>query len=243
MNIRKLFSSGVFRKLFSSGVISVVMLFAATPAEAGIPVIDGANLANSILQVLAWGQQAEDMINQFHQLEAQFSQLQTMTTKLDGIRNLGTILNDPTIQSVLPADMRDSTQLLLHPQQLVTSPAAINGILASFGVDTSTIPNAGQVQADTIGRMQQILTSAQTRATQLASLASRVDGTTDAKESLDMVNRNVLEAASINNQMQQTMASVEAAKQAADLKKLADSQAYYSNVKTGASAPLHTYSY
>jgi type IV secretion system protein VirB5 len=232
-----------FRKFFSGAAISAFMLFAAMPARAGIPVIDAANLANSIQQVIAWGRQAQDMINQLNQLQQQFAQLQTMTTKLDGIRNLGTILNDPNIVAALPPEMRNATQLLVNPSALATSQANLNQILASFGVNTTLNPNAGQAQADTIGRAQQILASAQTRNTQLAQLASRVDGTADAKDSLDMMNRNVLEAASINNQMTQTMAALEAARQAAELKRIADNQAYFANVKAGAAQPLRTYSY
>ncbi len=231
------------RKFFSGAAISVSMLFAAMPARAGIPVLDAANLANSIQQVLAWSQQAQDMINQINQLQQQFQQLQTMTTKLDGIRNLGSILNDPAIRAALPPEMRDATQLLLNPSALATSQANLNQILTSFGVNTTANPNAGQAAADTIGRMQQILASTQTRNTQLAQLASRVDSTADAKDSLDMMNRNVLEAASINNQMTQTMAALEAARQAAELKRLADNQAYFERVKAAAAQPLRTYSY
>lgn len=231
------------RKLFSSAAISALMLFAAVPARAGIPVIDAANLANSVQQVIAWGRQAQDMINQLNQLQQQFAQLQMMTAKLDGIRNLGSILNNPNIVAALPPEMRNATHLLVNPSALATSQANLNQILASFGVSTAVSPNAGQAQADTIGRMQQILASAQTRNVQLTQLASRVDTTPDAKASLDMVNRNVLEAASINNQMMQTMAAVEAARQAAELKRIADDQTYFNNVKAGAAQPLRTYSY
>ena len=77
----------------------------------------------------------------------------------------------------------------------------------------------------------------------MSQLASRVDSTADAKDSLDMMNRKVLEAASISNQMTQTMAALEAARQAAELKRLADNQAYFANVKAGAAQPLRTYSY
>lgn len=231
------------RTLFSSAAISALMLFAAVPARAGIPVIDAANLANSVQQVIAWGRQAQDMINQLNQLQQQFAQLQMMTAKLDGVRNLGSILNNPNIVAALPPEMRNATHLLVNPSALATSQANLNQILASFGVSTAVSPNAGQAQADTIGRMQQILASAQTRNVQLTQLASRVDTTPDAKASLDMVNRNVLEAASINNQMMQTMAAVEAARQAAELKRIADDQTYFNNVKAGAAQPLRTYSY
>lgn len=231
------------RKFFSGAAISVSMLFAAMPARAGIPVLDAANLVNSIQQVLAWSQQAQDMINQINQLQQQFQQMQTMTTKLDGIRNLGTILNDPSIRAVLPPEMRDASQLLLNPQALATNPAALNQILTSFGVDTGVNPATAQAAADTLGRAQQILASTQSRATQLQQLANRVNVTGDAKDSLDMMNRNVLEAASISNQMTQTMAALEAARQASELKKIADNQAYFGRVKAAAAQPLRTYSY
>jgi type IV secretion system protein VirB5 len=231
------------RKFFSGAVISAFMLFAAVPAKAGIPVIDAANLANSVQQVIAWGRQATDMINQLNQLQAQFTQLQTMTTKLDGIRNLGSILNDPSILAALPPEMRNSAHLLLNPSALATSTANLNQILTSFGVNTTLNPTAGQAQADTIGRMQQILASTQARSTQLTQLAGRVDTTPDAKSSMDMVNRNVLEAASINNQMMQTMATLESARQAAELKRIAEDQTYFANLKSGAYQPLKTYTY
>lgn len=231
------------RKFFSGAAISLSMLFAAIPARAGIPVLDAANLANSIQQVLAWGQQAKDMVDQINQLKQQFQQLKDMTSKLEGVRSLGTILDDPTIKSVLPAEMRDATQFILNPAALATSPAALTQILASFGVDTTTSAKAGQLTADTVGRVQQIMSSTQTRGKQLAQLASRVDSIADAKESLDMMNRNVLEAASITNQMTQTMVALEAARQTADLARIADEQAFFSRVKGAAAQPLQSYKY
>ncbi len=231
------------RKLFSSVLINTALLCAAAPASAGIPVIDGTNLAQQIQQVVQWGQQARQMVDQYNKLQQQFTQLQSMTSKLDGVRSLGTILNDPSIRSVLPPEMRDAAQLLLNPSALATNTANLNQILSSFGVNTALIPGAGQSAADSFGRAQQILASAQSRGAQLQQLATRVDSTVDAKESLDLMNRNVLEAANINNQILQTMASMEAARQAAELKRLSDNQAYFASVKAGAAAPLRTYTY
>lgn len=231
------------RKFASGAVVAVLMLFASLPARAGIPVIDGANLAQQIQQVLSWAHQAQQMVDQYNKLQQQYSQLQTMTTKFDGARSLGTILNDPSIQTTLPPEMRNSNQLLLSPSALATSPANLDQIRASFGVNTTGSPNAGLSAADTLGRLQQILASTQTRQSQLQALASRVDTTADAKDSLDMVNRNVLETASINNQMVQTMAALEAARQAAELRRLNENQAYFAGMKAGASQPLRTFSY
>jgi len=236
-----------FRKFISSAAASVLMLFAALPAHAGIPagipVTDGGNLAQAIQQVFAWGKQARQMLDQYNKLQEQYSQLQAMTGKLDGARSLGTILNDPSIRTSLPPEMRDSTYLLLNPSTPATSAANLAQIRTSFGVNTAINPNAGAAAADTLGRAQQILASTQTRQTQLQALATRVDTTADAKDSLDMMNRNVLEAASINNQMTQTMASLEASRQAAELRRLAENQTFFSNLNSGAGRPLKTYTY
>jgi type IV secretion system protein VirB5 len=229
------------RKFLSGAAISTLMLFAATPARAGVPVIDAANLANSIQQVLAWSKQAQDMVMQINQLQQQFQQLQAMTAKLDGIRNLGTILNDPNIRAALPPEMRDATRLMLVPSELATSQAKLNQIVASFGVNNSVHANTGQAEADTIGRMQQILSSTQARNTQLSQLANRVNTTVDAKDSLDMINRNVLESAGVNNQVVETMAALEAARKVSELKHIADEQAYFARVKAAAAQPLRTF--
>ena len=64
----------ISRKWFSGAVVSALMLFAALPARAGIPVIDGSNLAQQIQQVLSWGQQAQQMIDQINKLQQQYQQ-------------------------------------------------------------------------------------------------------------------------------------------------------------------------
>lgn len=231
------------RHFVSLCAVSASLLLTTAPARAGIPVIDGTNLAQQIQQVVSWGQQARQMINQIQQLQQQFQQLQTMTSKLEGVRSLGSILNDPTIRSVLPPEMRDATQLLLNPSALAISQANLNQILASFGVSTTLDPTAGKAIADTLGRAQQILASTQTRQTQLAALATRVDTTADAKDSLDMLNRNVLEAANINNQMIQTIAALEAARKTTEMQQVARDQQFGNSAQIGAARPIRVLTY
>jgi type IV secretion system protein VirB5 len=232
------------RKFFSTGIIStLLLLFVALPARAGIPVIDGANLAQSIQEVLAWGQQAQQMLDQIKKMEQQYQQAQAMTQKLDGARFLGTILNDPNIGLALPPEMRNATQLLLNPAGLSTSQANLSQILSSFGINTTLDQNAGRAQADAIGRAQQILASAQSRQAQLQALASRADATVDAKESLDLLNRNTLEAANISNQAIQTSAALEAARQAAELNHIARQQALSEAMKSGGAKPIRKLTY
>jgi type IV secretion system protein VirB5 len=231
------------KRLLSTGILTFAFMFSTGPARAGIPVIDATSIAQQIQQVVAWAQQYTQMVDQLNQLQAQFNQLQTMTGKLDGSRALGTILNDPTIQSQLPPELRNAAAMLLNPAALSSSTASINSILSSFGVSGVIDPAAGRSIADSYGRAQSILASAQQRSTQLQALAARVDNAADAKESLDLLNRNTLESANINNQMVQTMAALEAARQAEELRRVARSQAFSAAASTGARAPVINYSY
>jgi type IV secretion system protein VirB5 len=213
-------------------------LFAARPAHAGIPVYDGSVFAQQIQQVIAWGKQAQQMVDQVNRLQQQFQQLQTMTNKLDAARALGSILNDPLIKSTLPLEMQNASQLLLNPSALTTNPASINNILASFGITSPAGTAATSSSADAFGKSQAILTSTQQRQTQLQSLAGRVDGAVDAKESLDLLNRNTLEVANINNQLVQTIASLDNARRAQEMRESAELQDFAGKLRSGGAAPI-----
>lgn len=190
----------------------------------GVPVIDAANLVNSLQQVIAWGQQQSQMVQQIQQFAQQIQQMQNMTTKLDAARNLGTILSNPAIASTLPPQMANANQLL---NAAISSgqQSAINSILSAYGVPTAANPTLGQGSAMAISDMQSVLASTQLRQGQLNQLATRVDSSPDAKDSLDLLNRNVIESAYINNQMIQTMAAIEAGKEAARLRSIAADEA------------------
>lgn len=181
------------------------------------------------------------MVDQFNKLQQQFQQMQTMTQKLDGGRGLGSILQNPAIANALPPEMRDAAQLLANPSGLSSNPAAISNVLASFGITQTGIINAAQGNADALTRAQAILTATQQRQTQLQSLGLRVDGAVDAKESLDLLNRNTLESANIQNQTMQTMAALEAAKQQLELARRAETQRLGEEVSRGGRTAAPTF--
>ena len=86
-------------KAFTIALTLAVSLQASiTPANAGgIPVIDVANLANTLENIVQWGKQLQAMKEQYAQ---QLAQYQSMTGK----RGFGTVLNDPNLRQYLPAD-------------------------------------------------------------------------------------------------------------------------------------------
>ena len=72
-------------------------LAAGNPAHAGIPVIDGANLAQAIQQVTAWAQQYQQMVEQIEQMQQAYN-------NLNGVRNMGSLVNNPVSRKYLPDD-------------------------------------------------------------------------------------------------------------------------------------------
>lgn len=190
----------------------------------GIPVIDVANLANSIQQVIAWGGQSGQMVEQIQQYAQQIQQMQNMTTKFDAARNLGTILNNPAIRSMLPPEMQNANQILSSAIS-GNQQAAVNSILAAYSIPTTANPQLGQGSALMISNMQSVMASGQARQAQLDQLASRVDSSPDAKSSLDLLNRNVIESANASNQLMQTIASIEANREASRLRDIANDRA------------------
>jgi type IV secretion system protein VirB5 len=92
-------------KRLLSSVFLLGALLGSQAANAGIPVIDAANLTQAIQQVVAWSQQYEQMVQSIQQLENQYNQAVQQYQSLTGIRGLGDILNNPALQQVVPPDV------------------------------------------------------------------------------------------------------------------------------------------
>lgn len=226
----------ILRKLnraVAAASLSLAMLGTSAPAHAGIPVIDVANLTQAIMEVVAWIQQAKDMVDQITEAKNMVQEgknavagIQTTISKLDGVRNLGSILNDPMIKTALPAEMQNAMGVLLSPSGVTSNAAAMSNVLASFGV---AVPAGGITKATALADMllksQSLLQSAQTRETQLTQLASRVDSAPDAKASSDLVARNTIENGRILNTLIQQIAAQELAKQQDELRAMSAFQA------------------
>src|ERR1700690_1742212 len=65
----------------------------SAPARAGMPVIDAANLAQAIQQVLSWGQQLQAMAQQYTKLVQSYEQLQSTYNSLTGPRGMQNLLS------------------------------------------------------------------------------------------------------------------------------------------------------
>ena len=86
-------------------LLFTAILFTSSTSHAGIPVFDGANLAQQIQQVVSWVQQYKQMVDQLTQLQQQYQQMQQQYQSLTGVRNLGNIYNNQQLQDVVPQNL------------------------------------------------------------------------------------------------------------------------------------------
>ena len=84
-------------KLTAAACLTAAAL-GATPARAsGIPVIDVANLIQTIQQVL-------NDITEIQNQVQQITQLQDQLNSINGFRNLGQVFNNPLLRNYVPAE-------------------------------------------------------------------------------------------------------------------------------------------
>ena len=95
-------------KAMRDGLLTVAVLIGglghSNVSEAGIPVIDVANLAQAISQVIAWGEQQLQMVTTINNQVAQIQNQATQIQRITGSRNLGQVYNNLSLQQVVPAN-------------------------------------------------------------------------------------------------------------------------------------------
>lgn len=183
---------------------------AATPAQAsgGIPTVDAANLAQ---QARAHAEEMAKAMEQIallgQQLESQRRQLEALT----GVRNLGSILNNPAIRQTLPDDVQ---AVLRNPalgnEDLVRKTERIvkeERMTGDYSKDRAMLDKRAE---DLSVRSKALLQSAQAgttaRAKQIDQLQAQINQTTDPKAIADLQARLLVEQANI--QADQTRADL-----------------------------------
>jgi type IV secretion system protein VirB5 len=184
-------------------VLGLSSLGAAAPASAGMPVIDVANLAQAIQQVLSWGQQLQGMTQQYNELVQSYQQLQSTYNSLTGPRGMQNLLSVPLAsRNYLPVNSSQMTGVIngtstAYPalsSQVQTSIQA-NAILSTQGVNGLS-PQAQQFvrlsrqAAATLSMLsQQNQANASTNFSNVQTLISALGSTADTKASADLNGR------------------------------------------------------
>lgn len=214
------------KRLVASLAVAGAAMAGSPAAHAGIPVFDGANLANAIQQLMSWADQYQQMTDQFTKLQEQLTEAKAIKGRLEGIRSLGSILNDPNIRSILPEGINDPTKLLANGVLPSARLAMLKNIADTYGtkavIDGNTYVN-GIDSADRLEQLKAMVESSNKRFDQINQLGAKLDASADAKESMDLVGRNALEIAQAQTQATAQMAAIEAAKEQAELRAIAES--------------------
>jgi len=185
----------------------MVLAGSTTKTDAsGIPVIDTANLVQSILQALAW-------IQQFQQMHRQIVQADQQIHAIMGSRNMGSLLNNLTLAGVVPSDVNAvyhairsggvqgltaAAQIIRHNRMLYNCEGKTGDALRICQNMLNQTPQSQAYYANTyqmlMGRMQQI-----------RALTTRINQTEDAKEILELNGRIAAEQAQVSNDTNRIM--------------------------------------
>ena len=90
---------GALKQAIAIGAFITMLWVGSVPkAEAGIPVIDSANLVQSVIQAISW-------IQQLQQMQQQILQAQSQIDAITGSRNMASLFNNLALAGVVPSDV------------------------------------------------------------------------------------------------------------------------------------------
>ena len=198
---------GALKQAIAIGAFITMLLLGSVPkAEAGIPVIDSANLVQSVIQAISW-------IQQLQQMQQQILQAQSQIDAITGSRNMASLFNNLALAGVVPSDVN-----------------AVYGAIRSGGIDGLTqaariirnnrmIYNCEGRTGDALRICQNILNQnpqsqayyantfqmLEGRMQQIRALTNSIDSTPDEKASLDLQARIAGEQAQVQNDTNRIM--------------------------------------
>lgn len=188
-----------FKKLFTS-LAFLFALLGGNAAHAGIPVLDVANLAQAVQQVLSWKQQYDQMVSQLQQMQNQYN-------SLTGARGLGDILNNPLLQGVVPADVanvytsinQNGYSGLTSAAQSIRNASMIYNCENRTGQDKQICEALLNSNAQQQAYQQNALQIITQRVSQIQSLQSQINATQDPKAIAELQARIAAENTQVSN--------------------------------------------
>lgn len=193
------------KKILRVFALAAVLAFGSS-AHAGIPVIDGANLAQSIQQVLAWAQQYQQMAEQIQQAQQQLQQLESTYQSMTGSRGFGSLLSNPGLPQYLPDEWETVYQTAAGGGY-----SGISGTLSQILSDEQMSGTIAQREQQFLQRSREAAATdkatglraydgAKARLSQIQSLMGQINSTSDPKAIAELQARIGAEQAAINNE-------------------------------------------
>jgi len=184
--------------------VTLLILSAGTVRAQGIPVIDAANLIQTVQQVMDDITAIENQVQQINQLQGQLD-------SINGIRNLGNVFNNPLLKNYVPAEAY--TYLNAINTSGYSGLSATAKGLRDAGMVYNCMDLAGSArtscQADLAqpyqqkGLLQDAMKTAAGRLSQIQSLMTQISATTDQKSVQEIQARIGAENALLAHEMSQ----------------------------------------
>lgn len=190
----------------SAAIASALFIaFGASNASAqGIPVIDAANLVQTVQQVV-------NDITKINNQVQQIAQLQSQLASINGMRNLGNVFNSPQLRNYVPADA--FTYLNAVNATGYSALGTTAKALRDAGMVYNCLDLSGTARTDcqaTLaqpyqhkGLLQDAMKAAAGRLTQINALMDQINATTDQKSVQEIQARIGAENALLAHEMSQ----------------------------------------
>jgi type IV secretion system protein VirB5 len=163
-------------------VAALIFIGAASVRAQGIPVIDAANLVQTIQQVI-------NDITKINNQVQQITQLQNQLNSINGMRNLGNVFNNPMLRNYVPAEAY--TYINAVDTSGYSGLNATAKLLRDAGMVYNCMDLVGAARTECQaslaqpyqqkGLLQDAMKSAAGRLTQINSLMDQINATTDQK--------------------------------------------------------------
>lgn len=148
----------------------------------GIPVFDGANLAQAVQQIVAWGDQYQQMVQQINQSKAQYD-------SITGIRGFGDAVNNPYLKDIIPSQVGNiykgvqtgGVNGMSAAAKNIRDAALVYDCSSRTGQDYKTCESSLNTNAQAQAMNNQALDVANLRADQIDNLRKQIGNTQDAK--------------------------------------------------------------
>ena len=187
------------KKSMLAVVLTTSALMTSSAYAGGIPVIDAANLVNTLENIKKWELQLTAMKDQFNQQVQQY-------TALTGNRGFGSVLNDPALKKYLPDDWKSVYSQVLSPA--LEHPAISVGFA---GVElTRCETQAKKHYQDQLG-FENAYNISVALQSQIQGLMNEINSTTDPKSIAELQARIAGEQTKLQNAMMQMQLSTQLA--------------------------------
>ena len=182
----------------------LIALSGSTVRAQGIPVIDIANLTQTIMQVMNDVTEIENQVQQI-------TQLQNQVNSINGMRNLGNVFNSPSLQNYIPPGAYAALNAVNSSGYSGLTPTAKT--LRDAGMIYNCMDLTGALRTNcqaTLaqpyqqkGLLQDAMTAAAGRLGQIQALMNQVNATSDQKAVLEIQARIGAENAMLAHEMSQ----------------------------------------